>query len=174
MVAVRPYVDVHFELRWIPGRDLLAERRDRRRERERAERLEQLTRRPHRTGDDHRALDLVRGLPGELGGSPRQFGNTGFEPVELQPLPVAPEAVREDHVGTGGHEVTMQREDARGLVDVPDFRGHACFQAGVEVIRARRAVGEEHAAATEQIGKRGAHVRGSFDSSNRELGRGCY
>ena len=66
--------------------------------------------------------------------------------VQLQPVPVAAERVREDDVGARVDERPVQLLHPFGMVDVPELGRLARLEAHLEVVRAGRAVGEQHPA----------------------------
>ncbi len=132
-------------------RDLLGERVERFVVGERAERGEQLAGRPDRAGDDDWAGRGVGDFPRELGGAPVELEDAILRVVQLQPMAVPAERVRQDEVGTGVDERPVQLLDALGMVHVPKLGRLPGLETHQEVVRARRAVGEHHPARRQQV-----------------------
>ena len=59
-------------------------------------------------------------------------------------MAVAPEAVRQDDVGSGIDETLVKRAHLVWLVDVPQLRWLACFEPHFEIVGAGRTIGEQN------------------------------
>jgi len=68
-------------------------------------------------------------------------------------LPVAPERVGQDDVGTGLDELLMECPNLLGLIQVPELWWVAGPETTLEVVGAGRPIREESATAGQQIGK---------------------
>ena len=116
-----------------------------------SERLEQLTRRPHAAGHDDRSRRGVRDAACQPRGTRREFADSILGIVQLQSMTIAPERVGEDDVRAGIHEGLMQPDHLVGLVGDPEFGRLSGFEADLEIVRARRAVGEQWSTGVEKL-----------------------
>jgi len=66
-------------------------------------------------------------------------------------MPVAAEGVGEDDVGTGLDELSVQIDDALGMIGDPELGWLTGFETDLEVVRPRGAVGEERTAECEEV-----------------------
>ena len=131
----------------------LAERLDGLRVVERSHRLEQLPRRAHRPGNDHRAGCRVGDLAGDLRGAPGQLEHAVLCVVQLETVPVAAERVGEDDVGAGIDELLMERAYLVGLVDVPELGRISGAQPPFEIVRTCCTVGKQRMTGRQQCSK---------------------
>ena len=132
-----------------PG-DLLGERVDCFVGGERAERREQLARRPDGAGHHDGARCGVGDLTRELGGPLVELEHAVLGAVQFQAVAVAAERVRQDDVGARVDERPVQLLDALGMLRVPELGRLPRLEAHPEVVRAGRAVGEQHPAGCQQ------------------------
>ena len=131
----------------------LAERLDRGALGQGAQRLEQLTCRADRAGNDHRAWCRFGNLAGDLGGPLGQFVDPALGAVQLETVAIAAEGVGQDDVGAGIDELLMQVTHLFGMIGIPELGRIAGTETTFEVVGARCAVSQQRAASRQEFGK---------------------
>ena len=117
----------------------------------RAHRLEQLTRRAHRTGDQNLAVRGVGGTTAVGGCGGVDLDDLLVEVVQLQTEAGAAERVREHDVGTRGDVALVHGDDRVRVREVHSLGRVAGLEFGGEQLGAHRTVHHQHVSGAQQF-----------------------
>ena len=136
-----------------------------------AERDEQLAGGADRAADDDLAGRRIGDFACDLGGLPVQLEHPVLGIVKLEAVAGSAEGIGQDDIRAGIDEILVQLDDTVRVRFEPHFRRLAGFEAHVEQIGAGRAVGEQDAFFSKEVGE-GIGGRGHGRSPEGAFGRG--
>ena len=122
----------------------------------RPERLYQLAGRAHGSGYQYRSVSLVGGDPGTLDPGVVDLCDASLQVMELEPVTVSTECVREDNVGAGVHIGAVDAADTVGVLEVPQLGCVSGGKAGIEQLCSHGAIEDQVAPGMQQVAE-GAH-----------------
>ena len=120
------------------------------------------------TCDDDRAIAFVGDAARKSRRARGKFVHARLGVVQFQAMTVTAEGVGEDDVRAGPDELAMQLDDSLRMICDPELGWLTRFETDLEIIRARRPVGEEWTAEREEVLQARSHDANASPSRFRQ------